>query len=75
MLRNHHVTNEQKLVSRTHFSECLHKEIPGPNRSQKRLSLITTKGDETEVAITGNVFEVLWHRSEERPTLCKLHKG
>jgi len=69
------VADQGKPVADAHFFKNLHCQISGVGGGEQRTTLITTKGDEMEVAMTGNAFEVLWHRSEERPTLCKLRKG
>ena len=69
------VADQGKPVAEAHFFKNLDRQISDSNGAEQGPALIATKGDEMEVAMTGNAFEVLGHRSEERPTLCKLRKG
>ena len=68
------LADQGKPVADAHFFKNLRCQISGSNGAEQGPALIATKGDEMEVSMTGNAFEVLWHRSEERPSLCKLRK-
>ena len=75
VLRHDHVAYERKPVPCSNFLKNLHRKISRPNRSQQGPSLIATECDEMQVAAAHDAFQVLRHRSEEAPTLCKLRKG
>jgi len=75
VLRHDHVAYERKPVPCSNFVKDLHGKISRSNRSQQGPSLIATECDEMQVAAARDALQILRHRSEEAPTLCKLRKG
>jgi lysophospholipase L1-like esterase len=74
MFGHNDVPYEGKAVPGANFLENLHRQISGADRAEQRAALIAAKGDEMQVAVAGETFEFLRHRSEERPTFCELRK-
>ncbi len=64
------VAREGQAVPGAILLENLDGKISGAGGAKQGPALIATKGDEMQVVVAGEAFEVLGHRSEERPTRC-----
>jgi hypothetical protein len=50
MLGHHHISDYDKTVSLPHLFEHSEEQVTSASRSQKRLAVITTAGDEVQVS-------------------------
>ena len=68
------IADQSEAIASADFLEDLHHKIPCPRGCKKRPSLVTAKRDEMKIAVSSDALEILGHRSEEWPTLCKKQK-
>jgi hypothetical protein len=69
------IADQSEAVASADFPEDLYGKIHGTGGGQEWSSLVAAKGDEVKIATAGDSLEILGHRREERPTLCKNRKG
>ena len=67
VFRHVRVTHERKTVAVADFAQHLDKDILGANRTQERLALITTEGNEVKMPAPVDASEFVGHRGEETP--------
>ena len=71
MLRHEDVANESKAIARSRLFERANGQIAGANGVQQGPALITAKGDEMEIAKSGDALQIFRHGGEEGPALSK----
>src|SRR5690349_4372613 len=69
------IADESEAATSSNLLEDLHGKTPATSGGEEWPSLVTAKGNEVKIAAANNALEILGHRREEGPTLCKTTKG